>query len=283
MNKKHYLVGGDIQKSLSEGYRFEFKVLFLDAFILTRKNYLSLMVACIFTAMIVLATYGIGYKHLLSLSNDMQMGLNFIFSSFIMTPLVTGLSMMGIYHSVGLKTKPIDVFNSFNVTIKLAIVNMLINVVVYGISKLFSLVSADLGGSISLFLVLYTNVVFCLTYPMIAEKKVSSYQALKLSFMIVHKNLLQFSILFMLIVLLAFIAILPYGLGMFIFIPFYFNLMGIVYRQTCGVKILAIAGTSKDIEGKSSRDNVQQSANEEADTPMENKNKAGTASDKFDA
>lgn len=281
MNKKHYVVGGDIKKSLSDGCRFDFKALFLNAFILTRTHYLSLIVACIFTAMIVLATYAIGSEHLLSLSSNMQMGVNFIFSSLIMTPLVTGLSMMGIYHSVGLKTKPIDVFNCFNVTIKLAIVNMIINVLVYGCMTLFSLVSADLGGSISLFLVIYTNVVFCLTYPMVAEKKMSSYLALKLSFQIVHKNIRQFSILFLFIILLAFIAILPYGLGMLIFIPFYFNLMGIVYRQTCGVSLTGIE--SKDLEGKLLTKNVDQSANEEAGTTTETKNSKSTASDKFDA
>ena len=39
--------------------------------------------------------------------------------------------------------------------------------------------------------------------------------------------------------ILFFVAIIPSGLGLFIFIPFYFNLMGIIYRTLCGVGVVA--------------------------------------------
>ncbi|MCK5820119.1 MAG: hypothetical protein KAH18_12980 [Psychromonas sp.] len=283
MNKKHFIVGGDIKKSLSQGKRLNFKGLFTEALILTKKNYLPLLIACIFLAMIVLVIYGFGYKYIYTLSSNVQLGINFIVSSFIMTPLVTALLMMGIYNSVGIKTKPIDIFSSFNVTIKLAIVNMIINVIVYGISKLFTLASNDIAAVISVFLLIYTNVVFCLTYPLIAEKKMSAYLGLKSSFKIVHKNLLQFIILFMFIVFFAFIAILPYGIGLLVFIPFYFNLMGLVYRETCGVKIIAIVSKSQDHNGTLLKSDTHESANEKIAKPITDKNTTNNPSDTFNA
>ena len=240
MNKKHFVLGGDIKKSLNEGYRFNFKVLFKDAFKITRKNYLPLIVACLFTATIVLSGYGLGAEQLASYPEHVQLAISFIFSSFVMTPLVTGLTMMGINHSVGLKTKSIDVFNPFNIILKLALANMIISLGVLGISTLFDAVLGDIGNSLSLVLMLYVNVAFCLAYPLIAEKKVAPQLALKLSFLIVNKNLIQFTLLFMLITLLAVVAVIPSGLGLFLFFPFYFNLLGVVYREICGVGLIAI-------------------------------------------
>jgi uncharacterized membrane protein len=78
-----------------------------------------------------------------------------------------------------------------------------------------------------------------MVYPLIAEKKIAPQLAIRLSFKLVNKNLFQFTILFIVLALLAVIAALPSGIGLFFFIPFYFNLMGIVYRQMCGVGVVA--------------------------------------------
>ena len=59
---------------------------------------------------------------------------------------------------------------------------------------------------------IYLNMAFSLVYPLIAEKKVTAQVGLILSFKLVHKNLLQFTLMFILIALLFFIAILPSGL-----------------------------------------------------------------------
>ena len=299
MNKKHFVLGGDIKKSLSQGYRFNFKVLFKDAFQITRKNYLPLIVACLFTITIVLAVFGFGYEEFPNYPEHVQVAVNFIFSSFIMTPLVAGLSMMGVNHSVGLKTKSIDVFAQFNIILKLALANMIINLIVYGISTLLSALLGDVGNSLALVLLLYVNVAFCLTYPLIAEKKVAPQLALKISFLIVNKNLIQFTLLFMLITLLAFIAIIPSGLGLFLFFPFYFNLMGIVYREVCGVGLVAIESDKPETLSKETEEsdsaNVEieqeethqapSSENEEQVTPVNNSDNKPTspASDKFEA
>ena len=296
MNKKHFTLGGDIKKSLQQGYQFNFKVLFKSAFVITKKNYLPLIIACLFTATIVLAGYGLGYEQFLNYPEHIQVAVNFIFSSFVMTPLVAGLSMMGVNHSVGMKTKSIDVFTQFNIILKLALANMIINLIVYGISTLLSSLLGDMGNSLSLVLLLYTNVAFCLTYPLISEKKIAPQLALKLSFMIVNKNLIQFTLLFSLITVLAFIAIIPSGLGLFLFFPFYFNLMGIVYRETCGIGLVAIEASTENTETESPTSTSTESTDEHSTNetnvsedestqqePVTNKKPTSPASDKFEA
>ena len=89
---------------------------------------------------------------------------------------------------------------------------------------------------LTLFL-LYLKMSFCLVYPLMAEKKVSALLALKLSFKLVNKNISQFTLLLVMYCLLVIFALLTSGLGLFLIIPFYVNMMGIIYRQICGVTI----------------------------------------------
>lgn len=245
MNKKYFILGGDIKKSLAEGYRFDFNVLFKDAFVITRKNFPSLIVASLFTIIVLVGLYTLMFNHLSSLGETQQMIVNYIITLLIAPPLLTGLSMMGVHHSIGLKTRSFDIFNYFNILLKLSLATIIISLMTNVSSVVLSKALGDAGILLSVLVLLYLNMVFSLVYPLIAEKKVTAQQALSLSFKLVHKNLLQFTLLFIFLGVLFIIALIPSGLGMIFFIPFYFNLMGIVYRQICGVGIVA-SETTKD-------------------------------------
>ncbi|PKF63690.1 hypothetical protein CW745_02265 [Psychromonas sp. psych-6C06] len=252
MNKTHFVLGGDLKKSLTEGYTLDFKQLFKDAFVITRKHFLPLIVACLVTVAIVALLYTLSFEALSSLSDTNQTIVNFIFSSFIVTPLVTGLQMMGIHHAIGIKTRSMDLFNFFNIILKLALGSVIINIIVYVSSVLLSQLLGDIGLQLSIIVMLYLNMAFCMVYPLIAEKKIAPQLAIKLSFKLINKNLRQFTFLFMTLGLLGFIAILPSGIGLFFFIPFYFNIMGIVYRQMCGVGVVATEVTENTDQNDSS-------------------------------
>jgi len=239
MNKTHFVLGGDLKKSLTQGYHLDFKQLFKEAFTVTRKNYLPLITACLVTISIVVALYMFAFNVLSGLNENNQTLVNFVFSSFLVTPLVTGLQMMGIHHAIGLKSRPMDLFSFFKLILPLALASMAINVIAFLISLVFNAVLGEIGSHLSIVVMLYINMAFCMVGPLIVEKKLSAYLALQLSFKLVNKNLLQFTCLFLLIGVLAFIALIPSGLGMLLFIPFYFNLMGIVYRQICGIGVVA--------------------------------------------
>lgn len=239
MNKKHFVLGGDIKKSLTEGYHLDFKALFKDAWIITKKHYFPLITASLFTIIILAGCYHLLFEAAETLSETSKMIANYMITLLIAPPLLTGLQMMGIHHSIGLKTKSNHLFNHFNIILKLSLATMIISLITNVISVLFTQTMGDLGLLLSILVMLYLNIAFSLVYPLIAEKKLSAQMALRLSFRLVHKNLWQFTIMFILLAMLFVIALLPSGLGMFIFIPFYFNLMGIVYRQLCGVGVVA--------------------------------------------
>ena len=246
MNKTHFVLGGDLQKSLTEGCTLVFKPLFKDALTITRKNYLSLIFACLVTVSVVALFYILSYDLLITLSEARQTLVNFIFSSFVITPLVTGLQMMGIHHAIGLKSRPTDLFSFFNMIFPLALASMIVNLLAFIISVVCSALLGDIGMLLSLIVMLYINMAFCMVGPLIVEKKLSAQFALKISFRLVNRNLLQFTCLFLMLGLLALLALIPSALGMFLFVPFYFNIMGIVYRQMCGVGVVATQVSDND-------------------------------------
>ncbi|MFT6925027.1 MAG: putative membrane protein [Psychromonas sp.] len=244
MSEKHFILGGDIKKSLTEGHRFDLKSLFKDAFVITRKNYLPLAVACFVT----IGLLGLAYVYIFNSLGDsdqtMQMILNYIVTLLLAPPLLTALQMMGIHHSVGLKTKSNDLFKYFNIILKLSLATMIISLISNAVTLLFTQLFGSIGFQLSIVALLYFNMAFCLVSPLVAEKKLTPILAVTLSFKLVNKNLLQFSFIFLLLMVLFFIAIIPSGLGLLFFVPFYFNLMGIVYRQVCGVSVVAVESSS---------------------------------------
>ena len=74
MKKKHFILGGDIKKSLTEGYKLDLKTIFKDAFVITKKNFLPLIAGCMLTIIIVSAAYGVVFGEENGLSQTAQTG-----------------------------------------------------------------------------------------------------------------------------------------------------------------------------------------------------------------
>ena len=251
MHKKHFVLGGDLKKSLTDGYQLNFKSLFKDAITITRKHFFPLVTASLFTIILLAGCYHFTFGGLGNLTGNEQMLGNYLIALLVAPPLLTGLQMMGIHHSIGLKTKSIDLFNYFRMIIKLSMATLIISAINNAISLLLTQTLGQIGFVVSIVVLLYLNMAFTFVYPLISEKKVKPQAALILSFKLVHKNILQFTLLFIMLGILFFVAIIPSGLGLFIFIPFYFNLMGIIYRSLCGVGVVA---TSVDNDTNNSSD-----------------------------
>jgi len=236
-SSKYFVLGGDIKKSLSEGYQLDIKALIRDAFHLTQKNFLPLFTASLLILLSLFLLTSFALNHITSFNDPIVVGSFFIFILLIVPPIVTGLLMMGVNHAVGIKSQSFDVFNYINIILKLSlsamIVNLLLNLISLGLTAVFS----HYGLVLSFVAMFYLKMSFSFAYPLMAEKKLSAALALFISFKLVNKNISQFTVLLMLSVALFILGILTSGIALLFIIPFYVNLMGIVYRQVCGVTI----------------------------------------------
>jgi hypothetical protein len=254
MNSKYFVLGGDIKKSLTEGYRFDLKKLLLDGVKVTRKHFLPLFSACIFMMVMAFVLVSQFIDGNTSVSDPKVIAVFFLSVLLIVPPLMTGMIMMGIHHSIGLKTNSLHLFNYFKIILKLSLAAMMINLMTNLASMLLGQVFGNIGFILSIIVLLYLKMSFCLVYPLIAEKKASPVVALKLSFKLVHKNLGQFTLLLILFCVLFFIGLLTSGLGLLIIIPFCINVLGIVYRQICGVSIEVTTASPDDGNDRSDDD-----------------------------
>lgn len=244
MQKKHFVLGGDLKKSLAEGYQLDFKLLFKEAAIITRKNYFMLLGASLLATILLFACFQFSFGHLAKISNNALIVGMYGIVVCIIPLFLTGLQMMAIHHSIGLKSKVLDLFNYFPIFLKLSLATLIISLIKI-IVVILTQVLGDMGLLLSIVVMLYLNMTFIFVYPLIAEKKVNPQAALMLSFKLVNKNILQFTLLFIGLSLLFLIAAVS-GFGLFLFIPFYFNLMGVIYRQLCGVGVIATEISKSD-------------------------------------
>ena len=155
MNSKYFVLGGDIKKSLTEGYRFDLKKLLLDALKITRKHFFPLLTACLFIMLVSFALLSVFLDQATSLDDPKTMILFFIFALIVVPPLMTGMLMMGVHHSVGLKTKSFHLFNYFNIIFKLSLAAMIINLMTNGASMFLGQVFGSGGFVLSVIVVLY--------------------------------------------------------------------------------------------------------------------------------
>ncbi|MEL0660234.1 hypothetical protein V6255_13940 [Psychromonas arctica] len=274
MNSKYFVLGGDIKKSLAEGYRFDLKKLLLDALKVTRKHFLPLLTACIFIMLVSFALLSIFIDGSTSLSDPKVIGVFFIFALLIAPPLMTGLIMMGVHHSVGLKTNSFHLFNYFKMLLKLSLAAMMVNLMTNAASMALGQVFGSAGFVLSIIVLLYLKMSFCLVYPLIAEKKVSPVVALKLSFKLVHKNIGQFTQLLLLFCALFIVGILTSGIGLLFVIPFCINVIGLVYRDICGVSI-AVTDASDSSEHNQDKNNDHKSDTDNSDDDHHSGPKSG--------
>lgn len=257
MNSKYFVLGGSIKKSLTEGYRFDLKKLLLDALKITRKHFLPLLTACLFLMLVSFSLLTLFIDETSSLDDPKLMVIFFVVALIVIPPLMTGMLMMGVHHSVGLKSKSFHLFNYFNLIFKLSLAAMMINLMTNGASMILGQVFGGVGFVLSIIVLLYLKMSFCLVYPLIAEKKVSPINALKLSFKLVHKNIGQFTQLLIIFCVLFIIGVLTSGLGLLFVIPYSINVMGIVYREICGVSVSVTEATGAGSlhEGHDDKDN----------------------------
>jgi len=249
INSKYFVLGGDIKKSLTEGYQLDIKALIKDAYNLTQKNFYPLFTACLFIILSLLLCVSLALNHITSFNEPAVVVGFFVLVLLISPPIVTGLLMMGVNHSVGLKSKAFHLFSYMNIILKLSLAAMMINLLMNLISLLLGGIFSEAGLIFSFLVMFYLRMSFSLAYPLMAEKKLSAALALFISFKLVNKNISQFTLLLLLFVGLFILGVLTSGIGLLFVIPFYVNLMGIVYRQICGVTISVTEVSDEDSSG----------------------------------
>lgn len=243
-------IGGSVEKAIKGEYQIDVKAILQEAWKTTVKSRISINLGLLFTLFIgvlvtiIVSSYVGGIE---AAFQDQQAGalLN-ILVTLIVYPFLVGVEMMGIFHSVGVKTHAKLVFAFLKRGSWVAICALLSSTLV------------TLGMTMLYVPGIYLAVALSLVLPLVVEKQLSPLKAISISLQATRFQWFNifgiYCVLFMAlvvctlpVVLLAQTEVKLIGgvvslFGLTFLAPLFYNVKGILYREIFGMKLSVAKG-----------------------------------------
>ena len=251
---KIFNVGGTPEKAIVGDYSIDVKQVMQEAWATTRASRISINVGILFALVIgmlvtlLVSQYMGGIeKALVDIKTRFMIN---VIVTLVISPFVAGIEMMGVFHSVSLKTNPKMVFSFINKGSLVAICALLVSTL------------TSIGFNLLVLPGIFLLVALSLTMPLIVEKNMMPIKAIILSVKALRfqffKLLAIYSILFMILLCslfpllvllktdLVFIGIVLFLFAITYLAPLFYNVKGILYREIFGIQLKA--GDAKKVE-----------------------------------
>ncbi|MCK5813363.1 MAG: hypothetical protein KAH03_03855 [Cocleimonas sp.] len=155
-----------------------------------------------------------------------QIGTQIVVQLLIMGllyPFMAGIMMMGVKRSVDQPISSKMMFSYFSVTGTLIVAGLLSTIFIW------------IGFVLLIIPGLYLAIAYGLIIPLIADKKLSAWQAMEASRKAITKRWFKIFALYFVMVIILMVSMIPLGLGLIWTYPMMISLMGILYREIFGV------------------------------------------------
>jgi hypothetical protein len=137
--------------------------------------------------------------------------------------LFIGLIMMGVRRAAGLPVSFATAFSCIDRALTVFLASLLTTLLTY------------IGIALIILPGIYLAIAYCMTMPLIADRRFGPWQAIETSRKAVTKRWFQFFWLFIVVGLLVMVSMIPLGIGLIWTAPWSINVIGVVYRRTFGV------------------------------------------------
>ena len=137
--------------------------------------------------------------------------------------LLIGIIMMGVRRAAGLPVSFATAFSCFDQWVTVFLAGLITTFLTY-----LGIILLVLPG-------LYLAIAFCMTMPLIADRRLAAWQAIETSRKAVSKRWFKFFGLLIVVGLVIFASAIPLGIGVIWTAPWAINVVGVVYRRTFGV------------------------------------------------
>ncbi|RJG40144.1 hypothetical protein [Motilimonas pumila] len=257
-------VGGNLQKSLEQGFRLDLKKVLSESLQLTVKNLGVMLLAGIAALglMMLVSSLAISFAESMGFMPEQldeegnpviftkpMMVVALLIGLFALPPLTAGFTMMAINHVVGLKSKATMVFDFYKLTLPLATAFIVPNLL-SGLIMNQDMITGVSLGSLVYIPSIYISAVFAFTMPLMLERKIPVFQALPLAAKLAHKNIGQLFILHAIINFAMLFGIVTL-VGIAFAAPFAFTLQAVIYREVCGIRLRVEVNQDSDKPGTS--------------------------------
>lgn len=246
-------VGGDIERALKGDYHLDVKTILKEAWQLTQGSRVSINggLSVIFMLGMLVSFFISGYLGgIEAVLNDPQAGMILnIVVTLVVWPFIAGIEMMGVLHSVGLKTQTKLIFTFLKRGSWVALCAILTSLLV------------SIGLQFFILPGIFLAVALSLTIPLVVEKRMSPLNAIILClkatrFQWFKLFTIYFSLAIVLVLLalplvlmaktsMSFIGLIFFFFGLSYLAPMFYNTKGILYREIFGMKLkTAVANTT---------------------------------------
>ena len=253
--EKDFNLGGTVESAISGDYELKASAILKEAWTNTVKNFFSftpailallVLQAVIFYIAVKLQLGDVGVifkalEHPTKLTESMFQAIfvaNFSYE-VISAPIYAGVCLMAMSHAAGLSTKLRHIGKGLQFTVPVIV------------ATLITLLMQGLAGMILPFLSIYISLAFSNSTLLICEKRIPPIQALFLSMRAVNKKLLTLAGIYLVVMVMFFIAAVFYGIGLIFVLPFLFHVKGIVYRNMFGIKLRIVTEHRSDDDSES--------------------------------
>lgn len=137
--------------------------------------------------------------------------------------LFIGLVMIGVRRAAGLPVSFATAFSCFDRAGTVLLASLLTTLLTY------------VGFVLILIPGIYLAIAYCMTLPLIADRRLQPWPAIETSRKAVSKRWFQFFLLMLVVGLVIFVSAIPLGIGVIWTAPWAINVVGVVYRRTFGV------------------------------------------------
>lgn len=236
--KKRVIIGGDIDKTLKGEFDFDIKEVFEQAWSLTQttKGVIVQSLLVILSVIFVLVYGIIAYVGPENIENNtvqlepMTRLLMEVVSTILIAPLMAGVVMMGVNHSVGAKSKPANLFQYVSQCLPIVLASLMTGILL------------QLGLALLILPGLYLAVAMSFSTPLVVEKKMTPLAAIVTSVKAVNHRVLKFSLLYLIFFGLLLVGFMTLGVALIWIAPLYYNVKGILYRDMFGVTVTLTSG-----------------------------------------
>tara|TARA_B110000211_G_scaffold52355_1_gene57766 strand:+ start:7127 stop:7915 length:789 start_codon:yes stop_codon:yes gene_type:complete len=242
-------VGGSVEEAVKGEYSLDVVAILKEAWQLTLKSRMSInlgLLTCLVIGMLVsiIVSSQLGGIEV-AIQDQQSATLLNIIVTLVVYPFIVGVEMMGVFHSVGLKTKPKLIFGFFKRGSWVAVSALLTSTLVTMGLALFYIPGIFLAVALSLVL------------PLVVEKQMSPLKAITVSIQATRFQWFKIFSIYLILALAVMVAALPVAaagaselgfvaIAFFLFClaylaPLFYNVKGILYREIFGLQMQAEA------------------------------------------
>lgn len=212
---------GSLEDAIAGRYDFEIGQVMSEAWALTKGMKASFWGAALVVYALMVAMALISAA-LFKDSVALRLLSNVVFGG-VSPILFVGIIMMGVRRAAGLPISFGTAFSCFDLAAKVFVAGLLTTLLTY------------VGMFLLIIPGIYLALAYLMTMPLIADRRMGSWEAMETSRKVVTKRWFKFFGLFLVVGLAVCASALPLGIGLIWTAPWSMNVIGVAYRRTFGV------------------------------------------------